>query len=303
MARITTTSTIHQFSLFGEPPDLDRIVNVASVAQLSPFRYPGGKTWLVPRVIKWLQSRARVTEFVEPFAGGGIVSLTVADQELANHVTMAEKDEQVAAVWKTVLEGDAQWIVDEIVGFELTYENVEARLKSSGKSSVRERAFQAILKNRTYHGGILAPGSRALRYGENGRGIHSRWYPETLRKRILKAATLSDRITFIEGDGIDVIRRFSRRKTAVFFIDPPYTAAGKKAGRRLYTYSELDHDYLFSVTSKVAGDFLMTYDDTEGVRQLAEKYGFKTRTVAMKNTHHAEMRELLIGRDLSWCDQ
>src|SRR3990170_5372734 len=130
MARITTTPTIHQFSLYGEPSDLDRIVNVASVTQLSPFRYPGGKTWLVPRVIKWLQSRARVTEFVEPFAGGAIVSLTVADQELANHVTMAEKDEQVAAVWKTVLEGDAQWLADEIVGFELTYENVEARLRS-----------------------------------------------------------------------------------------------------------------------------------------------------------------------------
>ena len=27
----------------------------------------------------------------------------------------------------------------------------------------------------------------------------------------------------------------TRRKDAVFFIDPPYTAAGKKAGSRLYT--------------------------------------------------------------------
>lgn len=25
-----------------------RVVNVASVPQRSPFRYPGGKTWLVP---------------------------------------------------------------------------------------------------------------------------------------------------------------------------------------------------------------------------------------------------------------
>ena len=30
------------------------IVNVASVKHLSPFRYPGGKTWLVPRVREWL---------------------------------------------------------------------------------------------------------------------------------------------------------------------------------------------------------------------------------------------------------
>ena len=302
MARITAMPIAHQFPLYGELPDLDRVVNVASVAQLSPFRYPGGKTWLVPRVIKWLQSRTRIAEFVEPFAGGAIVSLTVADRKLADHVTMVEKDEQVAAVWKTILGGDAEWLAGEILGFDVTHENVEARLEKPGQT-LRERAFQAILKNRTYHGGILAPGSRAFRYGENGRGIRSRWYPETLQKRILKAATLSDRIAFIEGDGIEVIERFSKRKTAVFFIDPPYTAAGKKAGRRLYTYSGLDHDHLFSIMSKVAGDFLMTYDDAGGVRELAQNYGFKTRTVAMKNTHHAEMKELLVGRDLSWCGQ
>ena len=32
------------------------IVNVASVPQRSPFRYPGGKTWLVPRLRRWLSS-------------------------------------------------------------------------------------------------------------------------------------------------------------------------------------------------------------------------------------------------------
>jgi len=48
------------------------------------------------------------------------------------------------------------------------------------------------------------------------------------------------------------------------------------------------------------GDFLMSYDKTDEIIYLAEKYGFETRTIAMKNTHHAEMKELLIGRDLSW---
>jgi DNA adenine methylase len=31
-------------------PTPNKIVNVASVPQRSPFRYPGGKTWLVPIV-------------------------------------------------------------------------------------------------------------------------------------------------------------------------------------------------------------------------------------------------------------
>jgi DNA adenine methylase len=50
----------------------------------------------------------------------------------------------------------------------------------------------------------------------------------------------------------------------------------------------------------VAGDFLMTYDDCPDVRSMANKFGFQTALVPMKSTHHAEMNELLIGRDLSW---
>jgi DNA adenine methylase len=44
----------------------------------------------------------------------------------------------------------------------------------------------------------------------------------------------------------------------------------------------------------------MTYDDADGVRYLASKYGFDIELVAMKNTHHAKMTELLIGRNLNW---
>ena len=80
------------------------VINVASVPQRSPFRYPGGKTWLVPYIRSWLKSlKTRPTLFVEPFAGGGIVSLTVAAENLAERGLMVELDGQVAAVWQTIL--------------------------------------------------------------------------------------------------------------------------------------------------------------------------------------------------------
>ena len=44
----------------------------------------------------------------------------------------------------------------------------------------------------------------------------------------------------------------------------------------------------------------MTYDNAEGVRLMAERHGFEIVEIAMKNTHHANMNELLIGRNLSW---
>lgn len=288
-----------QLSLF-DGLNTSRIVNVASVQQRSPFRYPGGKTWLVPYIHQWLISLPkRPVEFIEPFAGGAIIGLTVAFEKLAEHVTLVELDDQVAAVWQTIIHGDYEWLANKIITFDLTPENVEIELLRSNLST-QEIAFQTILKNRINRGGILAPGAGKIKNGENGKGIKSRWYPETLRKRIMDIGKIRDRITFIEGDGIQVLKQNASQINTVYFIDPPYTAAGKKAGMRLYTYFDIDHQALFNIVETLAGDFIMTYDNALGIQQMADQHGFVTNTVAMKSTHHTEMTELLIGRSLNW---
>src|SRR5438105_7684130 len=93
-----------------------KIINVATVPQRSPFRYPGGKTWLVPYVRQWLRSRdPKTEELIEPFAGGAIVGLTVAFERLAESVRLIEKDEDVAAVWHTIFNSRyGKWLADSI---------------------------------------------------------------------------------------------------------------------------------------------------------------------------------------------
>ena len=293
---------------------LAHVVNVASVPQRSPFRYPGGKTWLVPRIRQWLNPGVRAqlglaptrpTEFIEPFVGGGIISLTVAAERLAEHVTMVELDEDVAAVWQTILDAEqGAWLAHQILDFNLTSETVQ-ELLSHDPMTTAERGFQTLVRNRVNHGGILAPGSGRIKYGEDGRGIRSRWYPETLARRIREISAMRDRITFIHGNGLDIIAGYANRPDAVFFIDPPYTAGteGKRAGRRLYMHNLLDHAALFSLVEQCRGDFLMTYDVEANVEMLANRHHFATRIVPMKNTHHARMMELLIGYNLDWVIQ
>ncbi len=288
-----------QQALFADE-HLQKIVNVASIPQRSPFRYPGGKTWLVPQIRRWLWSKdVRPHEFIEPFAGGAIIGLTVAAEGLADHVKLVELDKEIAAVWRTILNGSGQWLANRIVEFNLNKQSLSKELDRA-PATVREKAFQTILKNRTFHGGILAPGSGQLKNGENGKGLLSRWYPVTLKKRIVAIQEYRNRLTFVETDGISVIEANLNRKGVAFFIDPPYTAGGKRAGARLYTHFELDHQKLFEVTSRIAGDFLMTYDNAPDVKDLASKHNFDVELIAMKGTHHREMKELLIGRDLDW---
>jgi DNA adenine methylase len=270
-----------------------RITNVATVPKLSPFRYPGGKTWLVPQIREWLETLGyKPSIFIEPFAGGGIASLIAVMENRAETAVLCELDYQVYAVWETIL-NDTEWIVTKIKSFRMNTENVR-QLLDMQFSDLREIAFQTLVRNRAQRGGILAPGASLMKKGENGRGVASRWYPETLAKRIQTISEHKDRFKVVHGDGILIINEYISNKEVVFFVDPPYTAGGKQAGKRLYLHNQIDHQVLFRQMSKVEGKFLMTYSDTAEVRYLANKWGFSSVRVPMKNTHHDKIWELLI---------
>jgi DNA adenine methylase len=93
----------------------------------------------------------------------------------------------------------------------------------------------------------------------------------------------------------------AEQERLAYFIDPPYTAGrkGKRAGTRLYTHFELDHERLFRVCEGI-GDFLMTYDNDPYVHQLAHAHGFDLEPISMTGTHCSERNELLIGPNLDW---
>jgi DNA adenine methylase len=269
-------------------------VNVASVPQRSPFRYPGGKTWLIPTVRKWL-SQTNDKILIEPFAGGGIVSLTAASERYSQKIIMAELDPEIAAVWETILGNENNWLANRILNFELTIDNINSEFLRENKL-VRDTALCTILKNRTYHGGIITKGSGLLKHGENGKGILSRWYPRTLYDRIKNIDKIKQYITFRFEDAFDLIEEYIENVDAYFFIDPPYT----KAAKRLYTLYDIDHEKLFEKVSRIRGRFMLTYDDTPQIRHYADKYDLLYKSIPMKTTHHLQKNELLITDNLSW---
>ena len=331
-------------------------VNVACVPQRSPLRYPGGKTWLIPHIRYWLTGsvgaqpsasgvaasqsdthngrqrrlqgladvRARVSStartatkprlLVEPFAGGGIVSLTAVMEGMVERCLLAELDEDVAAFWQAALRCGTS-LRSRVRRFKPTRDAVNA-LASNMPSAVLDRGFRALVLNRTRRGGILAAGASLSRRGENGKGVASRWYPETTIRRLAEIERHAPRIGFRKTDGLDLLASLAsasgtpsdmERKRGpcaaappsevVAFVDPPYTAAGgKRAGSRLYRHYEVDHAKLFGTLANSGIDFLMTCDCAPEIVSLVEKHGFHAVRAAMKSTHHAELSELVITR-------
>ena len=135
-----------------------------------------------------------------------------------------------------------------------------------------------------------------IKNGENGKGVSSRWYPKTLHDRITAINHVKDKINFKSGDAFEILAENIENESAYFFIDPPYTIAGK----RLYTYFEIDHEKLFYFSSQLKGRFMLTYDDTAEIRMLAKKYNLPYRTIPMKTTHHSEKNEIIISDNFNW---
>lgn len=272
-------------------------VNVSKVPQRSPLRYPGGKTWLIPHIREWL-GKSKPKVLIEPFAGGGIVSLTSVMEGLVDKCIMIEKDRDVAAFWHAAL-GDGATLSKKILQFKPTQDQVK-QIEHGCIHSVTDHGFRTLVLNRTRNSGILAPGASLIRNGENGKGIQSRWYPDTLAARINAIQKYADRITFCEADAMQLLETLLHGwgRMGAVFLDPPYTAGGKRAGTRLYAHNDIDHPKLFEMLAYRSSDFLMTYDCAPEIVELVNYHRFSAVSVQMKTAHHDHMPELIITKEL-----
>ena len=121
-------------------------------------------------------------------------------------------------------------------------------------------------------------------------------YPDTLIRRLDTIGNYADRIAFCETDGVQLLETVltEGRTDIAVFVDPPYTAGGKKAGARLYAHSDLDHERVFAILYRTNANFLMTYDYSPEIVALVSKYDFCAVKIRMKNTHHNTLTALVI---------
>ena len=279
-----------------------KAANVSTVPQRSPLRYPGGKTWLIPHVRAWLSRSKTPPRLIEPFAGGGVTSLTAVMEGLVENAVMCELDADVAAFWRSALNhGPA--LRKAVLEFVPSARAVQDIIGTSPSTDL-ERGFRALVLNRMRRGGVLAEGASLLRKGENGKGLASRWYPETLAERIAAVERHAHLLSLQETDGVEFLASLNAcEHRHVLFVDPPYTAGHRRPGQRLYVHSEVDHCRLFELVAGSPADFLMTYDNSPDVLKLSRDCGFHVVKVAMRTTSHVAAEELLITRRAVFSDR
>lgn len=272
--------------------------NVSKVPQYSPLRYPGGKSRLYPYIKKWICSfPSKPSRLVEPFAGASHIGLAAAIEDMVEEVLLFDIDEDLSALWSTILCDDCKWLSIKIEQFQMKEEEVNLYLSQNIKTN-KERAFQLVLRNRISRAGITAPGAGILFKGENGKGVSSRWYPTTLRGRIERINKAKQKIQFVLADGLKMLKNYSQAQNCIFFIDPPYPMSG----RRLYKHFDVNPEHVFALASSVKGSFLMTYEDNPEIETLVSQHSLEARRVSFSTAHNAKKPEFLISRDFTWLD-
>lgn len=264
-----------------------------SLRPLYVLRYPGGKRWL-SRHISFLSfvfgryinltymdgRRDRIhltpTFLIEPFAGGGVVGLSLLNNNLIKRLVLVEKDPRVAAFWRAALH-DSRF-ADRVEKFRCTRKNV----KDVCADPDSDPAFWTIVKNRCSVGGNLTGGLM--------KDVSSRWNGKAHADALREIRKLSRRIEFFERDGVEVLRKHANDPNAAAFVDPPYVVAG----RGLYREWEVDHSQVFEVLARWKGFWFMSYDNAPEIRRLLKKHRFVYREAPMRTNKGKVKMELIM---------
>lgn len=240
--------------------------------QLSPLRYPGGKSKFIPYLASLLQLDKCET-LISPFTGGGSFELAMLEAGVVKRLRLNDLDYGIYSLWWTMLYmPDA--LIERIKTFRpnhKAYFEAQALIKTDYRHlDMLEAAWITLMVNRLAFSGIAKANPLG---GKNGseESLVARWNPDTLIKRILRIHEMSEAIDIHCENAVRFIEDYFWDDGATMFIDPPYFLKGKDLYNQFYT--KKDHDELaWTLRSLHYGfpnaDIIVTYDFHEYIEDI-----------------------------------
>jgi site-specific DNA-adenine methylase len=254
----------------------------AKIKVVSVALYPGRKHDFVKNAARHFRAHP-CHILLEPFSGSAVVGLSLLYAQIIKHLILVEKDEAVFCLLDGMLTDPN--LADRYAAFECTLENVLKVLKNE------KGAFKYLVLSRV--------SNRAKWWGGLRTDIASRWCRDVVVPNLRRVYEMRDRITLINGDGLEVMRAHAADQSVGCFADPPYTADATSKGHTVYRHHTLDHKKLFSLLASWRGPWLMTQDNNTLVRRLTTCHRFQTRRIRMNTSDNIIKHELSIWRKRS----
>jgi DNA adenine methylase len=252
----------------------------------SPLRYPGGKGKL-SFYIQLLFEYNHLTDghYVEPYAGGASVALSMLFNEYASEVHINDYDYNVYCFWKSAIDKTDELceLIDETpVTLDTWRQQKEIQLHPRKYSQIKV-GFSTFFLNRTNRSGILNAGVIG---GNNQNGnwkIDARYNKGNLVSRIQKISRYRERINLYNLDAIELTKSLKKKlpTKTFYYFDPPYYKRGKELYVNFYNHN--DHVKVASLISSLKRKYWMvSYDNEERINSL---YGGFRQQIYNLNYH------------------
>lgn len=268
----------------------------------SPLRYPGGKG-KVADYFKQIFKENFLYDgvYVEPYAGGASVALSLLFNEYASKIIINDIDRSIFSFWHSVLNCTDE-LCKLILDTPVTVDNWETQRlvqKDKQQQSLLKVGFSSFYLNRTNRSGILNAGIIGGRQQTGEWKIDARYNKKELISRIERIAQYKDKIELHNSDAVELVKslRKSLQQKSLFYFDPPYYVKGKDL--YLNYYQDNDHQNIADEISKVSNQkWIITYDDVSQIRNLYSKYRNKTFKLSYSaGSSNKEGKEIMIFSD------
>lgn len=239
----------------------------------SPLRYPGGKRKLSGYIkLLMLENGLVGSDYVEPYAGGASVALSLLYEDYASHIHINDLNRSVSTFWSGVLT-NADELCGQVEDTPVTVDewHRQRAVQDEANPSDADLAFSTLFLNRTSRSGIIR-GGVVGGLDQSGRWkIDARFNREDLVRRIQKVARHRSRITLTALDAVEYIKtRLPTVQDGFVYLDPPYYLKGEGLYQNFYTPE--DHAEIAALVGTIAHPWVVSYDATPEIRALYEEH-------------------------------
>lgn len=241
----------------------------------TPLRYPGGKgrlTQFMGQVIDL--NRLHDCHYVEPYAGGAGIALTLLYLEYASVIHLNDISRSVYGFWHSVLhetEALCRLITDTPANMDEWQK--QRSVQNDPEASLLDLGFSTFFLNRTNRSGVIRGGVIGGKEQNGAWKLDARLNKANLIRRIERAAAFRGRIRLHNLDAKNLIKDVLPTlplKTLVY-LDPPYYVKGSELYENHYVHE--DHaDIAQLVRTEIRQHWLVSYDNVPPIRKLYEDF-------------------------------
>lgn len=264
----------HKFLLILENGEKESVkaLKTSLKKQVSPLRYPGGKSKLIDYLSTKFSAR-KIKTFIEPFAGSASVGLSLLTSGLVDKLVLNDLDKGIYGLYKTILE-NPDFLIDRINNVTPDHDlyfNFRNDIKTGYIGlNENESGWRFLVVNRLAYSGIVKANPLGGKNGELKK-LLSRWSKDELIKKIKLIHAHANKIEILNMDALEVIEDFYWNDKTTIFVDPPYFLKGEALYN--HAYINKDHIELQNLLDSLymgcpGADIVLTYDDHEYIKTM-----------------------------------